>query len=170
MNFGKNPQHDFQRMRGGGQRSFRIFQKIHPFWYGYRSLRCCVTWNSLTIWVPHSCTMSSSNMINAGSAQFTRSRKIPVEKNVRCWGAGDLDWADPPLTEHWGGDESSQVSSLTAWWDWGWRGVPSSPSPSSSPPGLTNLSSLLPLLLQPPKQVMKEKFSKIRHQRRGICN
>ena len=32
MNFGKKLQHDFPKMRGGGQWSFGIFPKIHPFW------------------------------------------------------------------------------------------------------------------------------------------
>ena len=39
MNFGKNPQHDFPKMRGGGQRPFGTFPKIHPFWRGDASLR-----------------------------------------------------------------------------------------------------------------------------------
>ena len=39
MNFGKNPQHDFPKMRGGGQRPFGTFLKIHPFWKGEASLR-----------------------------------------------------------------------------------------------------------------------------------
>ena len=42
MNFGKNPQYDFPKMRAGGrggQRQFETFPKIHPFWYGYTSLR-----------------------------------------------------------------------------------------------------------------------------------
>ena len=30
--FLKNPQHDFPKMRGGGQRPFGTFPKIHPFW------------------------------------------------------------------------------------------------------------------------------------------
>ena len=32
MNSGTNLQYDFPKMRGGGQRSFGIFPKIHPFW------------------------------------------------------------------------------------------------------------------------------------------
>ena len=42
MNFGKNPQHDFPKMRGGaggGQRPFGTFPKIHPFLKGQASLR-----------------------------------------------------------------------------------------------------------------------------------
>ena len=39
MNFGTNPQHDFPKMRGGGQRPFGTFPKIHPFWSGDASLR-----------------------------------------------------------------------------------------------------------------------------------
>ena len=39
MNFGTNPQHDFLKMRGGGQRPFGTFPKIHPFWSGEASLR-----------------------------------------------------------------------------------------------------------------------------------
>ena len=38
MNFKKNPQHDFPKMRGGGQRPFGTFAKIHPFWKGQASL------------------------------------------------------------------------------------------------------------------------------------
>ena len=39
MNFGKNPQHDFPKMKGGGgQRPFGTFLKIHPFWKGEASL------------------------------------------------------------------------------------------------------------------------------------
>ena len=38
MNFGKNPQHDFPKMRGGGQQPFGTFPKIHPFWWGQASL------------------------------------------------------------------------------------------------------------------------------------
>ena len=34
----RNPQHDFPKMRGGGQRPFGTFPKIHPFWYGRPSL------------------------------------------------------------------------------------------------------------------------------------
>ena len=43
MNFGKNPQHDFPKMRGGGQRPFGTFPKIHPFLKGQASLslRAC---------------------------------------------------------------------------------------------------------------------------------
>ena len=32
MNFGKNLQYDFPKMRGGGQMPFGSFPKIHPFW------------------------------------------------------------------------------------------------------------------------------------------
>ena len=32
MNFGKKLQHDFPKMRGGDQRPFGTFPKIHPFW------------------------------------------------------------------------------------------------------------------------------------------
>ena len=41
MNFGKNLQHNFPKMRGGegGQRPFGTFPKIHPFWKGSASLR-----------------------------------------------------------------------------------------------------------------------------------
>ena len=38
MNFGTNPQHDFPKMRGGDQRPFGTFPKIHPFWSGEASL------------------------------------------------------------------------------------------------------------------------------------
>ena len=40
MNFGTNPQHNFPKMRGrgGGQRPFGTFPKIHPFWRGEASL------------------------------------------------------------------------------------------------------------------------------------
>ena len=38
MNFGKNPQHDFPKMRGGGQRPFGTFPNIHPFLKGQASL------------------------------------------------------------------------------------------------------------------------------------
>ena len=31
MNFRKNLQHNFPKMRGGGQRPFGTFPKIHPF-------------------------------------------------------------------------------------------------------------------------------------------
>ena len=34
MNFRKNLQHSFPKMRGGGQRPFGTFPKIHPFWKG----------------------------------------------------------------------------------------------------------------------------------------
>ena len=34
MNFRKNLQHNFPKMRGGGQRPFGTFPKIHPFWKG----------------------------------------------------------------------------------------------------------------------------------------
>ena len=36
--FLKNPQHDFPKMRGGGQRPFGTFPKIHPFWEGDATL------------------------------------------------------------------------------------------------------------------------------------
>ena len=40
MNFGKNPQYDFPKMKGGGgQRPFGTFPKIHPFWKGQASHR-----------------------------------------------------------------------------------------------------------------------------------
>ena len=39
MNFRKNLQYDFPKMRGGGQRPFGTFPKIHPFWEGDASLR-----------------------------------------------------------------------------------------------------------------------------------
>ena len=39
MNFGKNLQYDFPKMRGGGQRRFGIFPKIHLFWRRSASLR-----------------------------------------------------------------------------------------------------------------------------------
>ena len=32
MYSGKKAQHDFPKMRGGGQRPFGTFTKIHPFW------------------------------------------------------------------------------------------------------------------------------------------
>ena len=35
----KNPQYDFPKMRGGGQRPFGTFPKSHPFWEGEASLR-----------------------------------------------------------------------------------------------------------------------------------
>ena len=39
MNFGKNPQHDFPKMRGGGVKGrLELFPKIHPFWNGDASL------------------------------------------------------------------------------------------------------------------------------------
>ena len=38
MNFGKNPQHDLPKMRGGGQRPFGTLPKIHPFWKEEASL------------------------------------------------------------------------------------------------------------------------------------
>ena len=38
MNFGKNLQHDFPKMRRGGQRPFGTFPKIHPFLKGQASL------------------------------------------------------------------------------------------------------------------------------------
>ena len=38
MNFGKNLQHNFPKMRGGGQRPFGTFPKIHPFWRRSASL------------------------------------------------------------------------------------------------------------------------------------
>ena len=38
MTFGKNPQHDFPKMRGWGQRPFGTFLKIPPFWYAQMSL------------------------------------------------------------------------------------------------------------------------------------
>ena len=38
MNFGKNLQHNFPKMGGGGQRPFGTFPKIHPFWKGNVSL------------------------------------------------------------------------------------------------------------------------------------
>ena len=34
----QNPQYDFPKMRGGGQRPFGTFPKIHPFWWGHPSL------------------------------------------------------------------------------------------------------------------------------------
>ena len=34
MNFEKKMQHNFPKMRGGGQRPFGTFPKIHPFWVG----------------------------------------------------------------------------------------------------------------------------------------
>ena len=37
MNFGKNLQRDFPKMRGGGQRPFGTFPKIHPFLKGQAS-------------------------------------------------------------------------------------------------------------------------------------
>ena len=38
MNFGKNLQHNFPKMRGGGQRPFGTVPKIYPFWKGSVSL------------------------------------------------------------------------------------------------------------------------------------
>ena len=38
MNFRKKLQHNFPKMRGGGQRPFGTFPKIHPFWKGSASL------------------------------------------------------------------------------------------------------------------------------------
>ena len=38
MNFVLNPQHDFPKMRGGGQRMFGAFPKIHRFLKGQASL------------------------------------------------------------------------------------------------------------------------------------
>ena len=39
MYSGKKAQHDFPKMRGGGdQRPFGTFPKIHPFWYSRPSL------------------------------------------------------------------------------------------------------------------------------------
>ena len=39
MNFGKNLQHNFPKMSGGGsQRPFGTLPKIHPFWKGKASL------------------------------------------------------------------------------------------------------------------------------------
>ena len=38
MNFRKNLQHNFLKMRGGGQRPFGTFPKIHPFWRRSASL------------------------------------------------------------------------------------------------------------------------------------
>ena len=38
INFRKNLQHKFPKMRGGGQRPFGTFPKIHPFWKGSASL------------------------------------------------------------------------------------------------------------------------------------
>ena len=40
----KNPQHDFPKMRGGGQRPFGTFPKIHPFWSGDASLSLKCLW------------------------------------------------------------------------------------------------------------------------------
>ena len=34
----KNLQHNFPKMRGGGQRPFRFFPKIHPIWRSHPSL------------------------------------------------------------------------------------------------------------------------------------
>ena len=39
MNFRKKLQHNFPKMRGGGQRPFGTFLKSHPFWKGSASLR-----------------------------------------------------------------------------------------------------------------------------------
>ena len=38
MKFWKKLQHDFPKMRGGGQRPFGIFPKIDPFWWRHLSL------------------------------------------------------------------------------------------------------------------------------------
>ena len=40
----KNLQHDFPKMRGGGQRPFGTFPKIHPFWDGHASLTSSKSW------------------------------------------------------------------------------------------------------------------------------
>ena len=53
MNFGKNPQHDFPKMRGGGQQSFGTFPKIHPFLKGQASLRCGRSWRRFWGSCPH---------------------------------------------------------------------------------------------------------------------
>ena len=42
MNFGKNPQHDFPKMRGGSMAVWN-FPKIHPFWTGDASLSITCT-------------------------------------------------------------------------------------------------------------------------------
>ena len=39
MNFRKKLQHNFPKMRVGGQRPFGTFPKIHPFWKRRLSLR-----------------------------------------------------------------------------------------------------------------------------------
>ena len=52
MNFGKNLQHNFPKMSGGGgQRPFGTFPKIHPFWKGKASLSQPITIKiSMCIW------------------------------------------------------------------------------------------------------------------------
>ena len=46
MNFGKNPQNDFPKMRGGGQGPFGTFPKIRPFLKGQASLSGpCLLWS-----------------------------------------------------------------------------------------------------------------------------
>ena len=47
MNFRKKLQHNFPKMRGGGQRPFGTFPKIHPFWMCKASLRSVSNMNSL---------------------------------------------------------------------------------------------------------------------------
>ena len=40
----RNPQHDFPKMRGGGQRPFGTFPKFHPFWCAHPSLMIWHCW------------------------------------------------------------------------------------------------------------------------------
>ena len=53
----RNPQYNFPKMRGGGQRPFGTFPKIHPFWSARPSLREAIkkkNWKKavrLTAWV-----------------------------------------------------------------------------------------------------------------------
>ena len=45
----RNLQYDFPKMRGGGQRPFGIFPKIHPFWWGHPSLTVVTIKTNVTI-------------------------------------------------------------------------------------------------------------------------
>ena len=78
MNFGKNPQHDFPKIRGGwGQRPFGTFPKIHPFLKGQASLRC-------TSKVQHRIMVSMKKGVNLFMAHIKRY-ELNVEKGVNLF-------------------------------------------------------------------------------------
>ena len=69
MYSGKKAQHDFPKMRGGDQRPFGTFPKIHPFWRRRLSLKQTFFGDTLIrnlgSWVYFAYLTSNRNMVHA---------------------------------------------------------------------------------------------------------